>query len=232
MNKHANYTDRDTTEYQLLFNELADIYDACGRIPESAETAPGAGLFDYTTRIQWSREWEYPWCLLVSRPKPGMNIVDLGCGASPLPIFLAKKGCNVVGIDNNSFDGGKAHSEVRLWGLHPEMSDEVTYLDEDMTKTSLDDRWADIIYCVGVIEHMRPDEVDVLKEEVCRILADDGLVVITMDFHKGKEITCDMLEWPGFELVGDTELAAPDDMLTMRNVKVFGWVMTKRKDII
>ena len=225
MNSYANHKQKNSIAYKILFDIFADIYEECGRLPESADVAP-YGKYDGITRIQWSREWEYPWCLIESNVAPGMNVVDLGCGASPLPILLAKWGCTSVGIDNDSYDSNKQDNSQRLWGLHPDLERDVDWKFESITETSLPDKWADRLYCIGVIEHMHRDEVEALRKEALRIMADDGEFLITMDFNPGEQPS-KYIEWEGFEVVGECDFSE-EGMMESRGTKVYGWKLKKK----
>lgn len=223
MNKYAKKSERYMLSYRIIYDRCAEIYKRCGRIPESEETYP-QGLYHGITKIQWSREWEYAWAITESKVVVGLNVVDMGCGASPLPILLAEEGCSVIGIDNSTYDGYEEHNKKRLWGFH-NLSNIVDYRNESLTKTTIKDNWAHIIFCIGVIEHLKPEEVIEMKKEFNRVLAPGGYVVITQDFETGKEIKPQDITWEGFKLVGDTNF----DRTDILNVgcDVFGWIQKK-----
>src|SRR5687768_5862844 len=47
-----------------------------------------------------SRAWEYPWAITEAHLEPGMKCADVGCGQSPLTIYLKNEAlCDVVGFD-------------------------------------------------------------------------------------------------------------------------------------
>lgn len=228
MNQYAKKSERFMIAYRVIFDRLAEIYKSCGRIPESEETYP-QGLYHGVTKIQWSREWEYAWAIIESKAVIGLNVVDMGCGASPLPILLAECGCQVVGIDNSTYDKYKTHNERRLWGFH-KLSNLVDYRNEDIIKTTIENEWAHIIYCIGVMEHLKPEEIELMKKEFNRILVPGGYVVITRDFDTGTELKEADLQWEGFKLVGNTSFDKTD--ILNYGCEVFGWIQRKEKDEI
>jgi len=223
MNQYARKSERYMLSYKIIYDRLAEIYKSHGRIPESEETFP-QGLYHGVSKIQWSREWEYAWAITESRVVVGLNVVDMGCGASPLPILLAENGCQVIGIDNSTYDEYKVHNEKRLWGHH-KLSNLVDYRNENLTKTTIEDEWAHIVYCIGVIEHLKPEEIEDMKKEFRRVLVPGGYLVITEDFETGRKITTKDLTWEGFKLVGNTSFDRTD-ILNM-GCDVFGWIQKK-----
>lgn len=78
-----------------LRTEFAKLYrDVLGKVPEMFGAKDPSSVV-----IHWSRDWEYPWAVLSSAPRPGDKVLDCGCGGSPLLPFLAGKGCDAYGAD-------------------------------------------------------------------------------------------------------------------------------------
>ena len=50
--------------------------------------------------MYFTREWEYPWAIINSELKRGMNILDLGSGMQSFGIYLHTIGMNVIAQDN------------------------------------------------------------------------------------------------------------------------------------
>ena len=58
------------------------------------------GAFDGNARLDWSRQWEYPWVLSQLPPDgAGRRILDAGCGYRFFTPMLARRGFRVEGCD-------------------------------------------------------------------------------------------------------------------------------------
>jgi len=184
--------DLEDKHYKAVNANMARIYQQCRREPEhGGEFGP----------ISWSRGWEYPYvacAVAAQRPyfrtplRPLVErLVDLGCGASPLPIYFADSGAKVIGVDND------AEHDNGLWGYWPQLAQEVStgvtpplYVNADMMDTDLADDFADVTVCVSVIEHLYKRGCDDPKAvtqaafaEMVRITIPGGLIVVTADWR-------------------------------------------------
>ena len=141
------------------------------RIPE-----PGS-------HIQQTREWEYPFVILESKLKPDMTVIDIGAGASPLPLLLGIFGCKVDCIDNDSYDNNKEYNIGKLWGYHPVFeTDNVKYHKIDAEQENIYKKLGkqyDVVMSIGVIEHLKNPKV--VKAQFQELVKPGGLVVITYD---------------------------------------------------
>lgn len=166
---YANETERHCKLFKQIFQDLAVIYKDMGRNPE-----PGS-------LIQQTREWEYPYALTMSEPKNGDKVLDLGGGASPMPMYLAQMGCRVTVLDIDSYDGNPNYNLDKLWGYHPMYrSKNLKYVKADMVKARIPPVY-NKIYCIGVLEHMSERERMLMFAKIPLILAPGGIAVITWD---------------------------------------------------
>lgn len=51
--------------------------------------------------LKYSRDWEYPWVLLISQVKPDDKVLDCGSGYSPLPFIWSEFGAEVHALDRD-----------------------------------------------------------------------------------------------------------------------------------
>src|SRR5207245_292323 len=86
-NRFLSGTDWSDPRYRALMDELAAIY----RDEMAGQPHPFGAKNPDAITTHWSREWEYPWAILNAECKPGVRIVDLGCGGSPLLPNLARR---------------------------------------------------------------------------------------------------------------------------------------------
>ena len=107
--------------------------------------------------------------------KPGMDILDIGCGTgSHLKLYRDRK-CNVSGIDL---------SPAMIKIAEKKLGDNADLKLVDAANTGFGDNKFDLILSSTVLHEMSPQvRSDVLKE-IKRILKNDGRLLI-IDFHPG-----------------------------------------------
>jgi SAM-dependent methyltransferase len=131
----------------------------------------------------WSRQWEYPYVyhnlrrLREERSGPiPARVIDLGSGVTFFPFALAKLGFDVVCSDIDpvceadlnraipcvEHSAGRVSFRLSTGGLLP-----------------FEEREADAIYCISVLEHVPNFEVTV--REMARTLKSGGLMFLTVD---------------------------------------------------
>ncbi len=99
-----------------------------------------------------------------------MNVVDIGCKTGSLVGLIQKRSiqCNYHGLDI---------SKVALDAIDSDSNFEFSLC--DVTQGSpIQSNWADRVYCLEVIEHLREPMAAI--EEIARILKDDGLAIISV----------------------------------------------------
>ena len=151
----------------------------------------------------YMRKFEYPFAYLATPLAAEMNVLDAGCSIDPFAPFLSNKGLMTHGIDNFSshdvpwdpevglFEGrytGWQKVQVYAEHLKNELNITVNYHNNDMASTGFGDQYFDRIFCISVLEHLPQYKVKFVFDEWRRILARDGLVVVTVDYvTQGKQ---------------------------------------------
>jgi cyclopropane fatty-acyl-phospholipid synthase-like methyltransferase len=120
-----------------------------------------------------SKRWEYPWALERARLKPGSRVLDAGCGASIMPIYLAKLGHRVSAIDLEIPEGLD-----RMHGV------EVDYRKAELTALPFDDETFDAVFCISVIEHLGREGTSAALDELRRVTRRGGRVLLTTDYYR------------------------------------------------
>ena len=262
MNKFFTDDDFANPDYQQITLELEDIYYKTGR----KEHDPKTDTYNETGRkgeLYWSRKVEYPWALLSSdairidngKIKCGLTlhnkktllnkikILDVGCGASPLLPYLAKKGYDCCGItpDPNKPKGIKFHDG--LHGYIPDLGNrigvDIEFKRAGMEAIPYPDETFDKVYCISVIEHVADDIMIAGAREMARILKKGGLLTITMDTHN-PEVELPrarkIIEASGLQVYGETnfdfnnpyDCIKGTDRYRQGRYWVFGFVLEKR----
>jgi len=145
-----------------------------------------------------TRKWEYPWAVLSAELKPGMRVLDAGCGGSPFLLYLYKRGLHCYGVDRVRSDnidelGIYRYARRRLkdmtgiifWGGHnpaqAKYPPSIIYMDEPIQKLSFDTGYFDRVFCLSIIEHIPREEWKICMRELVRVLKPYGKLIITMD---------------------------------------------------
>jgi SAM-dependent methyltransferase len=131
----------------------------------------------------WSRIWEYPfayhniekWRRSLPNTAPPV-VVDLGSGVTFFPYAIARLGTKVLCTDIDpvcSVDFDRAN---RVYSAQP---GSVEFRLGREEKLSFEDREADLVYCISVIEHV-PNFAALIRE-VHRVLKPGGRFIVTFD---------------------------------------------------
>jgi ubiquinone/menaquinone biosynthesis C-methylase UbiE len=186
------------------------------RIMKKLKSYVGAGP------IGPNKYWEYPWVISHLNLKPGLKVLDAGCGRAPIQYLLADLGLEVVGID--------PFEDVGWHGIDKRLSKKygvnINYRVEGMEKISFPDESFDRVLSVSVIEHCRAqyviDELATpqtradrtlqakMMREMARVLKPGGLLVVTLDVmfpERGAVLECNvnvmnLIQASGLELLG------------------------------
>lgn len=112
----------------------------------------------------WSRKLELPWVVSCIGPPEDLSVLDVGSGASALPIFLSRHGARVVSVDPESVRGLPDGSVSRVRAALPHLP--------------FRDGAFDVVSCVSVLEHLG-GFFDEYLTELCRVAR--RRVVLTFD---------------------------------------------------
>jgi len=154
-----------------------------------------------------NKYWEYPWVLSTLDLRPGMRVLDAGCGRAPVQYALADLGMNVSAID--PFENVGWHGIDRR--LAEKYGLDIEYRVEGMERISYDDGTFDRVVSASVLEHCRAQRVDnelttpqtaedralqaQMMREMARVLKKGGLLVVTLDMifpQKGAVLECNV----------------------------------------
>lgn len=106
----------------------------------------------------------------------GDRVLDVGCGRGELVYLCASKGCECVGID---FSGAAMELSKKLAASLPKNAREnVQILKRDAKNLGFEDSSFDIIFMLGIVEHLYPWELKAALVECCRVLKPGGKLLI------------------------------------------------------
>ena len=135
----------------------------------SCMVAKTLGSLSFIRIIEW-RE-----ILRLVYPQNGEKILDVACGEGALSLKIAKRGCQVHGIDMSSYFIKRAKTLVGKQSCHFLVADaeQLPYMSESFDK----------VVCSSSLEHFSND-VKALKE-MSRVSKKNGIVVLTTDSLSG-----------------------------------------------
>ncbi len=156
----------------------------------------------------WSRQLELPWAIEQIGPSKGLMILDVGSGASALPIYLARQGAMVVSVD-------------------PEMLVElpdgrVRRIKAGLPTLPFRDDSFDVVTCISVFEHLGTD-IPGYFAELCRVARKS--VVLTFDIAFGPLATSGLAnsELKSLSRMVASPLIFPDDPLVPSKIEKGMW---------
>lgn len=213
-NRFLTASDWSDPRYRALREEFNALYrDELGGTPH-----PTHARFPDSIVTHWSREWEYPWAVLNSEAEPGMRVVDLGCGGSPLlPYMVWRLGCRATGVDLNLLSAGR--QTLRGFPRDPaQIVPEADWVIASMAQTGLPDGSFDRVVCISVLEHVGEDVAVATLREMRRLLAPGGRVLITTDVDGAHRTLAthytrliELAGEPGLRLRGNADFTPPAD---------------------
>ena len=102
-------------------------------------------------------------------PHPGERVLDLGCAAGAMTDFLARSGCEAVGVDSSELGVAEARR------LHPELRFEVG----DVAKLPFENGSFDKALAADLTEHLELETLRGMFRECARVLVPGG----TLSLH-------------------------------------------------
>lgn len=118
-----------------------------------------------------SKQWEYPWALQNARLGLNSRVLDVGCGASILPMYLDRLGHRVVACDIDL--------DWDLVGQTP-----IPYIKADLTHLPFESAQFEAVFCLSVLEHLAREQMAPALSELQRVLRPGGRLLLTTDFYE------------------------------------------------
>jgi len=171
----------------------------------------------------WSRPYEYAWATRFARPTD--VVLDVACGVChPFKFRLAELAAETHACDVDPrvtspeailADIADCAGAGAAAGFDRTRLTQVRLQVCDMRQMPYADRSFDRVFCISVLEHLAPPDQLRALAELARVLADGGLIVLTVDHP-----TVDLdrlrrdLDVVGLRFAGDVDLAIPPDAIS------------------
>jgi ubiquinone/menaquinone biosynthesis C-methylase UbiE len=129
-------------------------------------------------RFNAHQEARFEWILRCLGDVKGKTVLDVGCGDGALTYRIAKKGADVIGIDNSE-EGIKLAKEI-----FNKKKISANFILTDAYKMPIENNSIDCAVLSDVIEHVRKPER--LLKEIKRVLKNNGKLVISTPYRFGE----------------------------------------------
>ena len=134
---------------------------------------------------------EYVWIAKYCRLKAPIFIADIGARVSPLPIFLANQGHQVLTIDHSRIQRipGCEMNDWNGWGYldYSKLSPGVSSLNISAVDLPTNFPLYDLFYSVSVVEHLPAQTRRLMFEVLYNFLRPGGDLMLTVDLVPGTE---------------------------------------------
>jgi len=145
----------------------------------------------------WSRIWEYPYVyhqIKTWREKIGAaappRVLDVGSGVTFFPFSIAMLGCHVTCTDIDPVCEKDLRRAIRII---PHTPGRLDFKLTDGSSLPFADGEVDAVYCISVLEHI--PAFDKMLEEIARVLAPEGLFVLTVDLDMSDDFQLGIKEY-------------------------------------
>jgi 2-polyprenyl-3-methyl-5-hydroxy-6-metoxy-1,4-benzoquinol methylase len=104
--------------------------------------------------------------------KPGMRVLEVGCGVGTESVFMAIRGMNVSAVDLSENAIALSKQLAAFYGVNAD------FQQGDATKLTFPEQTFDAVCDQGVFHHLKDEERDVYAKELARVLKPGGLLVL------------------------------------------------------
>jgi ubiquinone/menaquinone biosynthesis C-methylase UbiE len=110
--------------------------------------------------------------------QPGLSVLDIACGRGEIPAIVSAAGAHAVGIDYSQ-DSIEFANRIKLaQDKNGRTSGSMSLVRADACKLPFSDCSFDRITMLDIVEHLVPDQLDIMFREVKRLLKPDGYAII------------------------------------------------------
>ena len=110
--------------------------------------------------------------------RPGLVVVDIGCGRGEAAAHAARRGARVIGVDYSRGGLALSRATAEVVGSRRDGRGRVDLALADATALPLADATADRVLLLDVVEHLHPWQLSEALAEVRRIVRPTGYVII------------------------------------------------------
>ncbi len=146
-----------------------------------ASTNPLAAVLTYNAPPEINHaydEWERQVLLkYLGQKMRGKRVLDLGAGIGRISLLLAKRGSEVVALDNS----GAMLDKLAKSAVSARLTKRVTTVHAESSNLPFNDRSFDVIICFGLLEHLPEEERTRTLQEAVRVLKPAGRILVVVN---------------------------------------------------
>jgi 2-polyprenyl-3-methyl-5-hydroxy-6-metoxy-1,4-benzoquinol methylase len=127
---------------------------------------------------------EYPFSYFATNLETGMDVLEIGAGASGFQFCLSEMGINVTSIDpleNPSQEVDWRFSHMDLKKLNHAFGGRVNFVRAKIQNVRLKSNTFDRVYAISVLEHLRENDISQIMQCIADILKPGGYFIGTLD---------------------------------------------------
>ena len=176
----------------------------------------------------WSRFYEYAWAAEFCEETD--TVLDAACGiAHPFKFYIADKckAIHAVDKDERVLNFSAMLAEMcKTFKLNKVELDEsaVAFRQADITSLSYRNGMFDKVFCISALHHISDDGRQKALAEFRRVLKDDGMIILTIDYSKTSDyasMTMDELEAmaieAGLKFASKKDSSIPENAINWNN---------------
>lgn len=128
---------------------------------------------------EWSRRVEYPFVLQQLSVKQGLRVLDAGSGVTFFPFYLTKmRGAQIECLDREPLFGERIREICDLLAIKPAIPLRIADLTGSLPLAAGS---YDAVMCISVLEHLSANRRLSAVEELWRVVAPGGRLILTFD---------------------------------------------------
>lgn len=104
--------------------------------------------------------------------KPGMDVLEIGCGVGTESVFMAVRGMNVTAVDLSDSAVKLCRELASFYGV------DIICEQGDAVNLTLPDNRFDVVCDQGVFHHLTDEEREPYAKQISRVLKPGGLLVL------------------------------------------------------
>ena len=113
--------------------------------------------------------------LSYAKVRSGMRVLDVGCGRGELVFWAARQGARAIGIDYSKVAIRLAKKALKTQGK--EVKKKAKFLVKNAKEMDFESESFDWIFLTDVLEHLYPEEQEVVLDKIYKILKKGGKII-------------------------------------------------------
>jgi len=137
----------------------------------------GCGSYEYWKKYQEKRvDPRLTYAIKLANIHKGEKILDFACGRGEVTVQAGIKGAFACGIDYSR--DAISFGQESLKFLDKKITDKISFMHHDSDFLPFKDESFDVIFFLDIIEHVYPEELNIILKELHRVLKTGGRLIL------------------------------------------------------